>query len=257
MIEFFKDFLAATQERIKSPVFGFIFGSVLVANWDKLFFLIASDASASVRIRYVSLNTNLFLDVLFPVIFGAFLCAAYPWVVLGFSQLSRNPVERLRIAQLKSLSFVSHERLLDEIEYEKKRANLEKLKDNNLLERVQREDVLRGKGGQELVKEAERLRSTTAALERKDDTPQFSDIETGIIRILGYASKPASLGEVLNSEALVNAIKKSNRNAGVSRVSVLVTAALNALIQREIIQNHNTGYLLTKQGFDVFDKIAR
>lgn len=253
MVELLRDFYTAIQQRLRSPIFGFIAVALILANWDKIFYLASAETTAAVRIRYVKIDYNPTWDFLIPTTIAAALCVAHPWVILVFSKLSVLPTEKLKAAQFKSMNNVNHAKLTADIEYEIIRAKAEELRETHLIERAKREKVLRDAGGEDLVNEAAKLRAEAA--EPDPDRIDLSKVETAVIKVIGAANSPISGDTIIRTDYIVNIIQKSNPRAGGSRVPVMALDAINSLERKGLIQDQRNGYLLTKKGFDVFDKV--
>ncbi|HBH6886400.1 hypothetical protein QO199_23210 [Serratia bockelmannii] len=78
------------MDRINTPLFGFIFLSWIVFNWDNILFVMLSDASIEKRINAIKISGDfLFKGFLCPVSSGFLLSVAFPYLQWLVSFLQR------------------------------------------------------------------------------------------------------------------------------------------------------------------------
>lgn len=257
MTSIFRELIDTLNQRVRSPVLSYAFTSLVLANWDKIFFLFGSDASAAVRIRFVEINTNFISDIFIPISLGLILCALHPWITMIFSIMTIPAIQRMRVSQIKSGHAVEIERLDSEIATAQKRAIKERDRDEALIEQAKRDKLLTQEGGAELLQEAVRLRDEEAASEGGSVSFELSNIDRKIISILGVADASLEERKIALDNGLRTITHETNPRGGVSRHAVLVKDALTNLIKRRLVASNSSGYQLTKMGFDIFDSFTR
>jgi hypothetical protein len=92
----------AVSARIKAPYFGYSLLAFFGMNWRGLFLLAFTEGTPEIRMAAFDGTTSVWSLIVVPLLFGALVTAATPWVRVFFAWLSRSPFERLDIMQLVS-----------------------------------------------------------------------------------------------------------------------------------------------------------
>ncbi|HCB1918899.1 TPA: hypothetical protein MYQ36_004910 [Citrobacter braakii] len=106
----------AVQERLSSPLWGYIILSWCGFNWKNVAILFMSKASVNTRIAQIMSHDWFYMKFLFaPLVVGSLLAVASPYLQLGLSVLHGWASKRLRIAEKRNL--------LDEYDFRKATAS--------------------------------------------------------------------------------------------------------------------------------------
>ncbi|XYK68111.1 hypothetical protein ACSJL4_001934 [Serratia nematodiphila] len=81
----------AFTDRINTPLFGFIFISWLVFNWDNILFVMLSEVTIEKRINAIKLDSAFyFKGLICPIFSGYFLSVAFPYLQLSVTWLQKK-----------------------------------------------------------------------------------------------------------------------------------------------------------------------
>jgi len=106
------------MDRINTPLFGFIFISWVVFNWDNILFVMLSEVSIEKRIKAIKLSSDFyFKGLLCPVASGFLFSVAFPYLQWFVSFLQRkaqklldNNSEKRELAEYSAIKALAKER---------------------------------------------------------------------------------------------------------------------------------------------------
>jgi hypothetical protein len=161
--DWLKEIFSAADSRIRSPIIGSIILFFFIFNWRPIFYLLFSEQSASIRLRFFEMNTNWQSLYFLPGVVGVLAAVFAPWIKLLGAFLVANPVRRLRNMQqdedLKRRIYV----MMQSAEEEDAKSRLEEAKERRKIEAAKR------------LEEASRISDPTARKELQEDILETRD----------------------------------------------------------------------------------
>lgn len=211
--------MQVVNQRIKSPLWGFIILAWVWFNWPNLAMLFMSDSPVKFRIDYILLQDNFYLlFVIRPIIVGWFLAIASPYIQLLLTKAHEWADDR----HSKVASKIKERQLEDEIKLAKLQVRAERIKEviNHEvdLEKEAKEEKLKQErlNTADLEEKIKQLESKIDALERtKDNVRKVSEKYVSdarrhyfdVARLLGLISSAVTVQSV---EELDEFKKKAN-----------------------------------------------
>lgn len=95
MSEYFKQFMQAWEDRVRSPFVGSIVISFVLINWKVLFYLLFADKPVRQRILYFEANTELMSLFIMPTLVGISAGLILPWLSFLSACIARSPKSKL------------------------------------------------------------------------------------------------------------------------------------------------------------------
>lgn len=152
------DIFDAISARLKAPYFGYALLAFIGLNWRGIFLLSVTMGTPQERLSAFDAQTSEWSLVVLPLIFGAVITLASPWVRLAFSFLSKRPFEHIDDLHLDA----EHRKTIRKTQLERSRAELFASKESELIGRAKRdEEILEIENEQlkeKLIQEIEALR---------------------------------------------------------------------------------------------------
>jgi hypothetical protein len=172
-----KEFFEAFTNRVSSPLFGYFVFSVFAINWKAITLLLFSKTAISLRIALFDETTSSYSLIILPLLIAISAAVIYPWINLLFLHISKAPTYRRNVLQAKS----EHELLTTKIKLEKIRNQLLTIKEDELIDRAQRDEKL-GKIDDvalrhKLENEIEMLRKEKDSISEKNKNKSNESIE--------------------------------------------------------------------------------
>lgn len=211
--------MQVVNQRIKSPLWGFIILAWVWFNWPNLAMLFMSDSPVKFRIDYILLQDNFYLlFVIRPIIVGWFLAIASPYIQLLLTKAHGWADDR----HSKAVSKIKERQLEDEIKLAKLQVRAERIKEvinhevdleKETKEEKLKQERLNTEGLEEKIKQ---LENEIDALERtKENIKRVSEKYVGdarryyfdVARLLGLISSAVA---VQSAEELDEFKKKAN-----------------------------------------------
>jgi hypothetical protein len=130
------DIFDAISARIKAPYFGYALLAFIGLNWRGIFLLSVTNADPQERLAAFDAQTSAWSLIVLPLLVGAFVTLASPWIRLGFGFLSKRPFEHIDNLHLDS----EHKKTIRKTQLEKSRADFFASKESELIERAKRDE---------------------------------------------------------------------------------------------------------------------
>lgn len=265
-MEVFKEYLDAVSSRVRSPILGSITVSLIVFNWQSIFYLLASEESAVVRLRFVSLNTDFCWSIALPIGFGLATALCLPWLNYVGSKIVRRPVRLHRSLAAEDAMALKISRLEKEIEFEEKRAKLQAVREKakidaekllqeakkvnpDLADAISEERAESSNESSDATEEPRSVSSTAASL---------SHDEKATVTALGQAQSNLSIDELAKDDVFRFNLKKSTQQTTIPRLRAIADAATATLRLKGVAKEASPGrFTLTEFGFRVSDHISK
>lgn len=254
------DILDAISARIKAPYFGYALLAFIGLNWRGLFLLAMTEGSPQERLEAFDAQTSVWSLLLFPLLAGALVTIASPWIRLVFNFISKRPFEYMDNLHLDS----EHRKTIRKTQLEQSRADLFASKESELIERAKRDkEVLEIEDDQ--LKEKLRLEIEELRRERDRMSSDLGDanslhlssteqemIKTAAQDKTGRITKTQHIGG--------RSIQVGSRSFGEqsSRDFSKYDSALNSLVAKGLVTNVGSSggtFELTHAGWQVADSL--
>ena len=255
------DILDAISARIKAPYFGYALLAFAGLNWRGLFLLAVTEGTPQERLAAFDAQTGLWSLVFFPLLVGAVVTLASPWIRFAFGFASKRPFEHIDNLHLDS----EHRKTIRKTQLERSRADLFASKEEELISRAKRdEEVLEIEDDQ--LKE--RLKQEIDALRRErermsadlDDQANSVPLSTTEKEILKAAAKDKSGGIARNEYISGRNIKIGSLIFGQdsTRDFTKYDSALKSLVAKGLvvaIGHKGELFELTHAGWEIADAL--
>lgn len=109
-----KDIIESVESRISAPYFGYLFCSFLAINWEALFYLIFAKKTVSERITVFNEQTSFLTTIICPIVLGAILTVASPYLKYWFAKVVDSPVRKKRTLDIMADEAAKRTRKLQE-----------------------------------------------------------------------------------------------------------------------------------------------
>ncbi|MBY5990213.1 hypothetical protein [Roseovarius atlanticus] len=262
MTEFLKDLAKAWDDRIRSPFLGSVAIVFVIYNWKPLFYLVFAEVKVTEKFKFFDENTDECSLFWWPLLVGVGLAFAAPWLKLFGAWLARSPSSRLKRMQGDSSREHRIEEFKKSAEEESAKAALEDAREKRQIAAARRKQEAEELDDDQLIEEleTERERGTTSLT---DGGPinalisQMSQFETAIIKALGEKEQGGlDASDLVRTESYVESVASSTPNFTSIRLGVETQSALADLKRKRLISEGFSGdFTLTKQGYEVFDKL--
>ena len=177
MSDWFKEILSAADSRIRSPIIGSVILFFAVFNWRPIFYLLFSEQSVAIRLRFFEMNTNWYNLYLWPGIVGILAAVIAPWIKLIGAFLVANPVRRLRNMQqdedLKRRIYLMNQ----STEEEDATSKLEEAKERRKIEAAKR------------LEEVSKISNLDTRRKLEGDIRDIRDIHDGALKNVDYIDR--------------------------------------------------------------------
>lgn len=257
-MDFLKDAFDALSQRIRSPFFGSVFLAFVLLNWKPIWYLIFANTSVAQKFLFFDNNTTNWTIYGLPLILGALLSIAWPWLRLLGAWIAVAPTMKLRNMQSDASIDARIHRLQKLAEEENAKEKWQSEVENAKIEAAKR------------LREANEVSAVTAdeiiedRAEAETETPaqkylgKLSRTEAWVVQRLGMNGGGASFGDnFFGSGHSFEEYKALVENPSRKRFKVDIQAALKKLRSDGLLENtvYNE-YEFTKFGFDVYDLIV-
>jgi len=170
--------------RIKSPVLGYFSISVLVINWEPIYYLFASDFDAVTNIAYFNQHTSGWTLLYLPAIASSLLAVLYPWINLLFLWLVFFPTKYKNRLNASS----EHDELLRKQELEDMRSEIVATREEELIRRGKSDSKLEEEIPDDKIKE--KVKDDINKLRAKSDLDRaIENLSSSARELLGEASR--------------------------------------------------------------------
>jgi len=257
-----KDVLDAVSARIKAPYFGYVLLSFIAINWRAFFVLSLSRGTPQARLSAFDIETSFVSLVAAPLLIGAGITLASPWIRYGVAYLSRKPQHLFDLIQLDS----EHEKMLRKTVLERSRSEHFADRENELIDRAKRDSEIEDIENEELKarlsEQIEALRNERdklhESLSGRPHTAVFSPEE---VEILKAASQDESGSITRNVWLNGQSIEAGASSFGEKdkREYSKYDAALKALIVKDLVEKVGRDgglHELTHSGWVVADSLG-
>ncbi|WP_290522630.1 hypothetical protein [Alcanivorax sp.] len=261
-----REIIEAVNARIKAPYFGYTALTFIALNWRGIFLLSTTNASPLERLAIFDSHTSFNSLVILPLIIGAAVAVASPWIHFVFSFISRKPTALIDNLYLEA----EHKRTIRQTELEQSRADLFAVKEKELIERAHRDqkvaDIEDAETKEKLIAQLENLRKERDRLTEKLDGQPSNQKQTTIplsneaAQILKAASNSKD-GTIMKSESLgLCSIEAGGMAFGAKspRDYAKSEAALDELMSKDLVKSSgNQGIMfdLTHLGWQTADTL--
>ena len=264
MTELLKDYFEVWTQRVRSPLGGYTVFAFLIFNWREVFFLLFSEQSAAIRIRFFDLRTSWLDLIVLPIIIGALLAFVTPWLNYIIVQLIKKPVGKHR--QLQTTESISNKihQINDSTRIEKAEAENENVRETRKIEGAQRLELAKKVQSEGLEEEilAER---EALSIEKQESVgssssllESLSQLEKAVIITLGNASTAQTVARLVENNYLAKIYSSFTKNGNLMRFGVDLHAAIDSLARSRIVTSSKMHgeVKLTTSGYSIFDKLA-
>ncbi|TKR53438.1 hypothetical protein D7I39_20810 [Allopusillimonas ginsengisoli] len=255
------DLLDAISARIKAPYFGYALLAFIGFNWRGLFLLAVTTGAPQSRLEAFDAQTSVWSLLLLPLLVGALVTLASPWIRFIFGFISKRPFECMDNLHLD----FEHRKTIRKTQLEQSRADLFASKESELIERAKRdEEVLEIEDEQlkeKLKQEIEVLRrernKMSHDVEDKANSMRLSVTEKEIIK----AAAQDETGSIMRTHHLGGRtiqIGSYTFGEGHSRDFSKYDSALKSLVSKGLVtQMGSKGEMfeLTHAGWEVADTL--
>ena len=159
-----QEVIEALNDRIKSPYFGYSILAFFALNWRAIFLLIATKGTPEERILAFDSKSGLLSLFVYPLLVGAIVAIASPWLKYAFTRLAKKPIGLFDSAQLE----IENDRLEKKANYEYRSAKLAAEREKELIQRAQRDEEIANIEDQETQ---EKLKNKIHSVRKLRDLP--------------------------------------------------------------------------------------
>lgn len=262
-LDLFRDFLITWSSRLRSSLFTFVLGSLLVANWKIIFFLFASDDPASVRIRFANLSFDYYQNLVYPLAAGIILSIAFPWLTIIVEYFISKPIKWSRTLQESIRHSIELVRVKNAIEEETRKESLLKIREFSVIERARADEEARKFGVEDELAQAreeselDSFNSKYAISGSRIDKADLDSYDFAVIEFLGRENSARTLAEIQASKDIGERIRSTATIITAPRIAVMIEASVLKLYRGKILLKANTGhYTLSKYGYQLFDQLV-
>lgn len=262
MNDILKEYIEAWSQRIRSPVLGYFIIAYAALNWQELFYIIFSDESVSVRLRFFELRTNLHSLLLCPALSSAAAAFFLPWINFGFSWATKEAIRRSRQMQTSEAYKNELHKFRQRTLLEDAKAEYDRAREDAKIAAAKRLDAARSLENPELEAEilADRARKPIYPISDKENSvlEDISPLEKDIILLLGNSNDHQSMQHFVKSAVNFKSYLATARNFTSIRLESELRSAVNRLKGIGIIEEPGVGlYNLTDLGYQLFDTISK
>ncbi len=212
-----EEIVNAISNRIKTPYFGYSILAFFALNWRGLFLLVLTEGTPQHKLAAFDQVTNIQSLIIFPLLIGSIIALSAPWLRYLFELLSTKPFALVDELKLSSLHTIT----IKQKELEQSRADLFALKENELIERAERDEKVKQFANSDekkkLENELEKLRKernslyaqpapnfppfgadtdfTVASLDKKDPSTTLKLLSKNAIELLKTSAQ--SISEII------------------------------------------------------------
>jgi len=133
-----KEIVEAVSNRFRAPYFGYSVLALLAFNWRGFFLLALTPGSPDQRLQAFDSVTSIGTLFFYPLLTGLFVAATADWIAYCFSRLSDKPRELSSGLRLTA----EHKETVLRTRLEKARADLNEVREQELIDRAIRDQVL-------------------------------------------------------------------------------------------------------------------
>lgn len=152
------DIIDAISARIKAPYFGYALLAFIGLNWRGIFLLTVTTGSPQARLDEFDRNTSFLTLIIYPLLVGALVTIATPWIRFFFNYISQKPFELIDNLYLEA----EHKKTIKKTELERSHSQLFATKEEELIQRAKRDEEVSGiedeRLKEQLKQDIERLR---------------------------------------------------------------------------------------------------
>ena len=264
MTELLKDYFEVWTQRVRSPLGGYTAFAFLAVNWREVFFLLFSEQSAAIRIRFFDLRTSWLDLIIIPIAIGALLAFVTPWLNYFIAQLIKKPVSRHR--QLQTTESISNKihQINEATRIESAEAENENVRETRKIEGARRLELAKEVQSEGLEEEilAER---EAFSIEKQGADGSFHSLaetltllEKAVIITLGKASTSQTVSRLSENSYLLKSYNSFTQNGNLVRFGVDVRAAIDNLLRLRLLSlvKMSGEATLTASGYAVFDNLV-
>lgn len=273
MGDFFNSFFQSLHERVRSPILGSVFFSLLLWNW-RVVLIVFSGGTAQFKISAIEAQYSFVNSIMWPIFMGFSLALFAPVVSFGGAWVARWPkfwLHRLEqdegTKREKNRYRVEAERLDAQTEFRRARADREAQEENELLERAKRAKDAESLGP-EAVDELSAARSRNNVEREWQDSDRDSKWLKGsdhlnvagryVLKVLGDAEKHMSLDQVIKAVRLTFSVNEHELFGFGKRLDIEVEEALKHLVSEGFVRSVTRSermYELSSRGYSLRDLI--
>ena len=132
------DIFDAISARIKAPYFGYALLAFIGLNWRGIFLLSVTKGAPQERLDAFDAQTSISSLIVLPLLVGALVTVASPWLRLAFGFLSKRPLEHIDNLHLDS----EHKKTIRKTQLEQSRADFFASKESELIGRARRDEEI-------------------------------------------------------------------------------------------------------------------
>ncbi|MBJ2137507.1 hypothetical protein JEU11_13685 [Paraglaciecola chathamensis] len=253
-----KEVIAAVNDRIKTPYFGYSILAFLALNWRGFFLLMLSKESAEDRIKLFDSQTSILTLLIYPLCIGAVISLTFHWLRYFFARAERKPRELFWHLELEA----EHNKNIKQTELEKSRTELFSAREKELVDRAQTDEKVRGIEDEEtkakLAEQIKELRSERDSLTKESKTENVK-LSKEALTLLKAASEDSS-GKISLAKTQEGdfVVAHNQRYGGYERkIFLYYKDAIEELIDHKFIEfgSRNDFYLLTSLGWKFAEKL--
>lgn len=133
-----KEIFDAVNNRIKTPYFGYSVLAFIAFNWRGFFFLVTSSGTPEERLALFDAEVDVWTLFIYPLIVGLFVASSAHWIRYVFALIERKPRWLVNSLMLDE----DHQKNIKQAELEQLRGTLFALKENELIGRAKRDELV-------------------------------------------------------------------------------------------------------------------
>lgn len=262
MNDILKEYIEAWSQRIRSPVLGYFIIAYAALNWQELFYIIFSDESVSVRLRFYELRTSWQSLYLWPAVCSVVAALFLPWVNFIFSWATKEAIRRSRQMQTSEAFKNELHKLRQRADLEEARAADDKAREDAKIAAAKRLEEARSLNIPSLENEiiAERNKHEDSSGKyigqvRKSDN--LTPMQKDLIKIIGASESGLLESEIRYSPSLFSNYTESTKRITKIRFGADLSDALLNLSRLGATNTEPTGVIkLSSAGFTILDEIS-
>jgi len=249
-------------DRLRSPILGSIGLAFLAINWKSLWYLVFSESSVPVKLRFFDLSTSPVSLFVLPIAIGTFVALIAPWITLFGSWAAAKPVALLRNHQFDQSHNQKIYRLQKEVELETEKAKAEEARERRAIEAAKRvaeaEEIEGSQVAEEIVKERQD-RSELSAFDAEKVAESLEPREVHVISAMGEINREFQTWALgTDNVKFKRELDGVLRDLTDVRLEVELKDSLKVLANMGLADsNSQAEWSLTSHGYRVFDYIKR
>jgi len=261
MNDILKEYIEAWSQRIRSPVLGYFIISYTALNWQELFYIIFSDESVSVRLRFFELRTSWQSLYLWPAVCSVVAALFLPWVNFIFSWATKEAILRSRQMQTSEAFKNELHKLRQRADLEDARAADDKAREDAKIAAAKRLEEVRSLNIPNLENEiiADRNKhedQNNQYIIKIGGSGNLTPIQKDLIRVIGASESGLRESEIKYSKSSFSNYTANTKNITGHRFVADLNTALSGLSSLGVTDTSINGIIrLTSAGFTILDEL--